>query len=544
MDNFLILELRIMAMDVIALLGPLGSGKTTTLNELIPHVPLGDSYAVVVNDVGAQNIDARRIEDHPANRAERILALTAGCIGCSDVTQFKEALNRVSDAKIDLLFIEPTGIAPGNEIVDVITGEGFNLSVMTLVNYGSIERDMKWQVLPSQIAVADLIGITHSGDEEKKLDVIEHALDLLPPMDVDTAIQIINRGDINSSLLAHLRGLGKQYKLGSSICGHSCEIDHHDHSDQESHDHGITAQSLALQADLTPEILKDILMPLLNDAENPLLRAKGRVGVYEFDIAGFTWNQCIADSESSGNTANVIFAGGKPPKGIEQLYSVIDDRNFFDSTADKKQIVKSIGELSKEDRTEIVLDRIDQYPNPISAIHGELITDCEADEGYEIAFWPLDASRDDLDYDVKARAMSAYVEFRLSGLHELMHHPESIANTATRRDYWMRRYGATLGYNGYYLSEYIDEKNLENIRAANPAKLLAQGFMKLNSLTFDEGRAEEKPEFIYSVMSAAVKNGDLTTEEMIEVLNHGIMMSSESSEHAIRWQKALQETQI
>lgn len=129
-------------LEVISTLGPLGSGKTTALNRLIQQVPLGESYAVVVNDVGAANIDARRIWDHPANRSEQVIPLTAGCIGCSDATQFREALERVQDAGVDMLFIEPTGIAPGSEIAEVVASCGLPLSVLTLVNAQTAAREL------------------------------------------------------------------------------------------------------------------------------------------------------------------------------------------------------------------------------------------------------------------------------------------------------------------------------------------------------------------------------------------------------------------
>ena len=80
------------SLEVLGVLGPLGAGKTTTLNQLIERVPLDTSYAVVVNDVGQDNVDARRIAQHPANRSEQIIPLTAGCIGCSDATQSRRRL--------------------------------------------------------------------------------------------------------------------------------------------------------------------------------------------------------------------------------------------------------------------------------------------------------------------------------------------------------------------------------------------------------------------------------------------------------------------
>ena len=165
----------------------------------------------------------------------------------------------------------------------------------------------------------------------------------------------------------------------------------------------------------------------------------------------------------------------------------------------------------------IIVERIHLYPPVVSAVHGELITDCEADEGYEIAFW---GGTDDITEEVKRSAMNAYISFRLKGLHEYLHHPQAINNIEERSDYWKRRFGATLGYNGYYLSSYIDTDMLEQIRLANPAKLLAQGLMQLDSLTFDEGRAEEKPEFLQSVFVEAIANQDMSYQEVETVFEH------------------------
>lgn len=513
--------------EVISVLGPLGAGKTTTLNQLIENVPLGDSYAVVVNDVGENNIDAQRIWDHPANRSDKIIPLTAGCIGCSDVTQFRDALERVHEAGVNVLFIEPTGIAPGTEIADVVESSGFNLSVLTLANARTIERDMKWQVLPSQLSVADIVGITHIPDDQNETEVMAEALERLPHLPDDVAVELIKPGDTDYfEILLRLRGKTKQLRLGRQTLI-AAELDHnHDHS------HGISAKSFPLKESATANEIKELLLPYV-DTESPLIRAKGVVDGVRFDVVGNEWN--IMPDDSGLSTMNVIFGGHIPTDFMKKTKAVAKTVERSQMSGDKKAIVKSISNMSVKDRTEIALQRTEQYPHPISPLHGELIPDCEADEGYEIAFWGLN---DDMPDNVKHATLNAYVSFRLSGLHELIHHPDTIANSEQKSPYWLRRYGATLGYNKYYLKEFIDDSLIKQLQEYNPAKLLQTGFMELEGLTYDESRAEEKPEFVATVCRAALQQGDLSRGEVRTLLEHALTLSVNNSASRERWQAA------
>ncbi len=520
-------------MEVVSVIGPLGSGKTTTVNELIQHVPHGESFAVVVNDVGTENIDASRIAEHEGNQRDNVVALTAGCIGCSDVTQFREALHNVAAAEIDLLFIEPTGIAPGNEIVDVVRGSGYDLSVLTLVNTQNVHRDMKYQVLPSQLAAANIIGLTHITEETDTSELLDRVLDELPALNPSVELRLIQPESIDGRLLAELRGRAREYDIGSTALRQMIDpVEDHSHE----HSHGVTAQSLMPKDVASVSDIKDALLKLVALENKPLLRAKGVVGSTRFDVVGETWNQSEDTDSAPTSKINVIFAGDSLPHEASILADFVEGNIDLKISHDKKEVVKSVSELPLEERIEIVEDIIHQYPDPISKSHGELIPDCEADNGYEICFWPGEGAPKDIPEDIKKTAMQAYIGFRLQGLRTLRENPDSIKNVDEKSEYWFRRYGATLGFNGYYLKDYIPADDLAEIRSAQPEKLLAEGFLKLEKLTFDDGRAEEKPEFIAAVLKAAKSAEHIDPQLEQQVIEHGLRLSQHQPDWHNRWQ--------
>ncbi len=523
--------------EVISVLGPLGAGKTTTLNRLIEQVPLGDSYAVVVNDVGENNIDAQRIWDHPANRSEKIIPLTAGCIGCSDVTQFREALEQVHDAGVNVLFIEPTGIAPGTEIADVVRSSGFDLSVLTLANARTVTRDLRWQVLPSQLSVADIIGITHIPDEGNEAEVIEQVLGQLPPLPDDVSVELIKPGMTDYfEILARLRGMDRELRLGKQIVTDICHVAC-DHTHEHTHDsHGVSAKSYQLKNSVTIDEIAALLRPLATHDHTPLLRAKGIVNGYRFDLVGDEWN--VRKDTLNNSFMNVIFGSAIPQTFLSAAHALSKPSELITISGDKKSIVKSISDMPIEDRATIVRERVEQYPSPISPLHGELIPDCEADEGYEIAFW---GNQDDMPTESKKLAMKAYVQFRLDGVHELLHHHDHIVRGEEKFAYWLRRYGATLGFNGYHLADYVDDEQLREIRAFNPARQLVEGLLQIERLSFDEGRAEEKPEFLLSVLRPALEQGHITRSEVEQLQPHLLSLSATNVTFTARWEETFRQ---
>lgn len=97
------LETRI---PVSVLVGFLGAGKTTVLNHIL-SAQHGRKIAVVVNEFGAVNVDARLVR----HTTERLVEMSNGCICCTlreDLLQELKALSAIPD--LEYILIESTGI--------------------------------------------------------------------------------------------------------------------------------------------------------------------------------------------------------------------------------------------------------------------------------------------------------------------------------------------------------------------------------------------------------------------------------------------------
>jgi G3E family GTPase len=96
----------------IALLcGYLGAGKTTLLNNVLTNQK-GYKVAVIVNDIGEVNVDAKLIADGAKiTDTSSIVPLTNGCICCTLKTQLAQNIeNLIKSGKYDYILIESSGV--------------------------------------------------------------------------------------------------------------------------------------------------------------------------------------------------------------------------------------------------------------------------------------------------------------------------------------------------------------------------------------------------------------------------------------------------
>lgn len=104
--------------------GYLGAGKTTLLNKILAD-PQGHKVAVIVNDIGEVNIDAKLIAKNGGSVSEQkgdLVPLTNGCICCTLSDDLVQQLSDLACSnKYDYIVIEASGICEPIPIAQTIT---------------------------------------------------------------------------------------------------------------------------------------------------------------------------------------------------------------------------------------------------------------------------------------------------------------------------------------------------------------------------------------------------------------------------------------
>ena len=97
--------------------GALGAGKTTTLNHLLSNAD-GRRLAVLVNDMGAVNVDAELVDV----RGDGITELSNGCICCDLRDDLEVAVSRLARRRdFDHLVVESSGISEPAPVARLFT---------------------------------------------------------------------------------------------------------------------------------------------------------------------------------------------------------------------------------------------------------------------------------------------------------------------------------------------------------------------------------------------------------------------------------------
>jgi len=96
-------------MKIAQIAGFLGAGKTTFLIEVAKElVNRGHRIAIIVNDVGDINVDAKFIESYGLKAKE----ISGGCICCQIAGSFASTVATLYNSfKPDIIMVEPSGVA-------------------------------------------------------------------------------------------------------------------------------------------------------------------------------------------------------------------------------------------------------------------------------------------------------------------------------------------------------------------------------------------------------------------------------------------------
>ena len=221
--------------------GFLGAGKTTLIKKLLQEAYNGEKVVLIENEFGEIGIDGGFLED----AGVEITEMNSGCICCSLVGDFAEALKKVlSDFSPDRIIIEPSGVGKLSDIIKAVNGVGSDTLVlnsattvsdvnkcrMYVENFGEFYED--------QIAHAGCIILSHTGNASE--NTINDCIELIHTMNKDATIistdweklyggqmlEVMEKTNSLENELEHLKGEEK-----CPVCGHH----HHEHSDCDHH---------------------------------------------------------------------------------------------------------------------------------------------------------------------------------------------------------------------------------------------------------------------------------------------------------------------
>lgn len=239
--------------DIIS--GFLGAGKTTLIKKLIAEAFPGEKLVLIENEFGEIGIDGGFLKE----AGIQITEMNSGCICCSLVGDFGEALKEVLDKYTpDRVIIEPSGVGKLSDVIQAVKNIGKEVvinSTAVVVDAQKCKMYMKnyGEFYNNQIEYAGTIVLSRTQKvSEEKLDVClkmireknQEASIITTPWEEIQGKNILEAMEKVNSLEKELLEEHHHGHREECGCGHHHDHDaechhHHDHHhDEECHDHG------------------------------------------------------------------------------------------------------------------------------------------------------------------------------------------------------------------------------------------------------------------------------------------------------------------
>lgn len=268
------------AIPITIITGFLGSGKTTTLLNLIPQLPPDYKLALLKNEFGDVAIDSQLAS---AQSISGVRELLNGCICCNLVGQLSDALNQLRDeVQPDRIVIETSGSAfPATLAMEVNRlsreqGGCFVLdgviSVIDVENWEGYDDTSYTAKL--QAKYTDLIIFNKwENVSERRFDI---CLDRLGDLELQTPWVKSDKGKVDKDLLLGIDGAllvkDPNIHLEHLVDGHGHGHDHDHQSEVEVL--SVTLKSTASSSSLSPVNLTSLETFLLSAPKEEVYRIK------------------------------------------------------------------------------------------------------------------------------------------------------------------------------------------------------------------------------------------------------------------------------
>ena len=245
--------------------GFLGAGKTTLIKKLIKEAFQGEKIVLIENEFGEIGIDGGFMRE----AGIQVNELNSGCICCSLVGDFREALKKVVETyHPDRILIEPSGVGKLSDVTRAVEGVGETLPVslnsfVTVADVNKVKMYMKnfGEFYDDQISHASCIILSRTGsaDEKKVAAAVALIQEKNPTATIVTTdwneltgAQIVSVMDGKRDLVAELLSEAQASNAAHADedeeehhhhhhhdhdeDGHECCHHHHDHDDDDDDD--------------------------------------------------------------------------------------------------------------------------------------------------------------------------------------------------------------------------------------------------------------------------------------------------------------------
>jgi len=364
---------------VTVLCGPLGAGKTTTVNHLLGNND-GRSIAVLVNDMGSVNVDADLLSAGTDLAADGGVAeLSNGCICCERQDDLESEVARLANERdFDFLVVEASGISEPGPIAQLFTtgsraAAAYDLD--TMVTVVDAERFLAAFGDDERVERETAPGDTDRPLSDLMVEQIEYAdvvllnkADLVDEADLDRATELINelvpratvyptthgRIDAGKILGTGLydpgeTGAGAGWQQGTGEHAHDEDVSHdHDHASPDEV-YNVTSFVYRRRRPFHPERIRE----LFGDLPASVVRSKGVFWVAGRDEEALLLGQ-------AGANARVEVLGpwlASLPEIEQDLYrSNRPDVEWDDEHGDRRTELVFIGQDIDEDALVTRLD--------------------------------------------------------------------------------------------------------------------------------------------------------------------------------------------
>ena len=228
--------------------GFLGAGKTTLIKKLIKEAFQGEKIVLIENEFGEIGIDGGFMRE----AGIQVNELNSGCISCSLVGDFREALKKVVETyHPDRILIEPSGVGKLSDVTRAVEGVGETLPVslnsfVTVADVNKVKMYMKnfGEFYDDQISHASCIILSRTGsaDEKKVAAAVALIQEKNPTATIVTTdwneltgAQIVSVMDGKRDLVAEL--LSEAQASNAAHADEDEEEHHHHHHDHDEDGH-------------------------------------------------------------------------------------------------------------------------------------------------------------------------------------------------------------------------------------------------------------------------------------------------------------------